>query len=614
MLIGLTSRAMNDSSPPLKRHWILSALMLTMFLAAMDVAIVSTVIPQIVGDLGGFKKFSWVFSIYLLTQTASIPLYGKIADLYGRKTILLIGSVIFLVGSAACAASWNIESLIAFRGLQGLGAGSIMAIVNTVAGDIYSVEERSKIQGWLSSIWGISAIAGPAIGGAMIEYVNWRWIFLINIPIGIISIILLVLFLKEKVSIKKPKIDYLGAFLIFSTLTAFITFLLNGGQTWDWLSSWSLGLFICVILLIWLTIWVEKKASSPVMPLWLWTDRTFLGSTLAVMGMGVIMMGPETYLPTFSQVSLGISVTVSGLILASMSIGWPTASALSGRLYMRIGFRNTAFIGVAFVLLASVGFLFIPYPQPIYLLVLNQVLLGAGFGLISTPVLVGVQSVVDWEQRGIVTGMSMFGRNLGQSLGAAVVGAIFNTSFSHQMPDANLDLPENDGNILNMLQTPGLSESSREFLREAINTAYHHIYYGMAILAVLTFFAVWMIPRRLERKSFEKDRTVKPETLNKKSLKQKTSAKAALERRFFRCGGVGRVRTAVQTGNSIAFYTRSLHLVFVQRPDENLQAVPYSRLRFTLTSRSYQSYVCIFGTPNRNAANQGFSGASWSRT
>ncbi|MDQ7916084.1 MDR family MFS transporter [Mesonia sp. MT50] len=491
---------MNNSPLPLKRNWILAALMLTMFLAAMDIAIVSTVIPQIVGDLGGFKKFSWVFSIYLLTQTASIPVYGKMADMYGRKKILLIGIVIFLVGSAACGASWNIESLIAFRGLQGLGAGSIMAIVNTIAGDIYTVKERSKIQGWLSSIWGISAIIGPALGGAMVEYVNWRWIFLINIPIGLVSVVLLMMFLKEKVSVIKTKIDYLGAFLIFTTLTLLITFLLNGGQAWAWLSFYSLGLFGLVAALLCLCVYVERRAESPIMPLWLWTHRPFLGSILALMGMGVIIMGPETYLPTFTQASLGIGVTVSGLILASMSIGWPTASALSGKLYLRIGFRNTAIIGAVLVFLAAISFLLIPYPQPVYLLVINQVILGAGFGLISTPVLVGVQSMVDWNQRGVVTGATMFGRNLGQSLGAAIVGAIFNASFSQQVSEAPFDLPEQDGNILQMLQTPSLSAEAKFFLKGAINTANHHIYYGMAILAVLTFAAIWLIPKKIQTK------------------------------------------------------------------------------------------------------------------
>lgn len=489
------------NSPPLKRNWILAALMLTMFLAAMDIAVVSTVIPEIVSDLGGFKKFSWVFSIYLLTQTATIPLYGKLADLYGRKLILVTGIIIFLIGSATSAASWNIESLIAFRGLQGLGAGSIMATVNTIAGDIYSIKERAKIQGWLSSIWGISAIAGPVLGGSIAKYFSWRWIFLINIPLGIIAVVLIAIYLKEKITKQKPKVDYTGAILIFCTLSAFITFVLNGGQAWPWLSAWSIGLLVLSVILGWLTVRVERKAKDPIFPGWLLTNKAFLGSILSMVGMGIVMMGPETYLPTFTQASLGFGVIVSGLILASVSIGWPTASALSGKLYMRIGFRNTGLIGTGLVIFACISFLFIPFPQPIYLLVLNQIVLGAGFGLLSTPMLVGIQSIVDWEQRGVVTGASVFGRNLGQTLGAAIVGAIFNMSLTTQISEANVNLPENNGNILETLNSPALAQNVKDFLKEAINTANHHIYYGMIIFGILTFLAVRIVPRKLKVKS-----------------------------------------------------------------------------------------------------------------
>lgn len=473
-------------------------------LAAMDITIVSTVIPQIVADLGGFKRFSWVFSIYLLTQTASIPLYGKLADLYGRKSILLIGIAIFIAGSVASATSWNINSLIVFRGIQGLGAGAIMATVNTIAGDIYTVKERAKIQGWLASMWGISAIFGPALGGALVEFADWRWIFLINIPIGGIAAIFLIRFLKEKVTRKPVKIDYTGAFLIFTTLAVFIIFLLNGGQFWPWLSATSLGLLLGVLVLGALTYNVERKSESPIVPIWLWTNKTFLGANLSMLGMGVIMMGPQIYLPTFAQASLGLSVIVSGLILASMSIGWPTASALSGRLYLRIGFRDTALIGMLLVMVGCGIYLFLPWPQSVYWLVLSQVILGAGFGLLSTPLLVGVQSVVDWEQRGVVTSAALFGRNLGQSLGAAIFGAVFNGSFSYRLTKADIQLPKSDGNMLKILQTPGLPSSTKTFLQQALDTAFNHVYIGMLVFAILTFLLVFLVPGKLEPLKLDK--------------------------------------------------------------------------------------------------------------
>lgn len=490
---------MTNIPPSLKRNWILAALMMTMFLAAMDIAVISTVIPEIVRDIGGFKIFSWVFSIYLLTQTATIPLYGKLSDLYGRKKILLAGISIFLMGSALSAAAWNIYALIVFRGIQGIGAGSIMATVSTIAGDIYTIKERAKIQGWLSSVWGVSAILGPVLGGGLTELFNWRWIFLINLPVGIVAGILIFIFLKEKVRKQTAEIDYAGAISIFAMLTTLIIFLLNGGQIWSWFSFQSIAFFIAFVLLTVLTILVERRAKSPIIPGWVLTNRTFLGSNLAVIGLGIAMMGPQTYFPTFMQTSLGYNIILSGLVLASMSIGWPTASALSGRLYLRIGFRNTELIGSVIMIFSCIAFLFIPWPQPIYMLVITMVLLGAGFGLISTPTVVGIQSVVGWEERGVVTGINQFGRYLGQSLGAAIFGAIFNFTYGKELDQSGMTISRDMEDVIEQLHHPGLSDSVKETIRLAINTANHHIFYGVLFFGLLTFFVIWLlVPRRLK--------------------------------------------------------------------------------------------------------------------
>jgi multidrug resistance protein len=225
----------------MRRNWVLLALMLAMSLAAMDSTIVATAIPQIVGDLGGFSLFSWLFSIYLLIQTITIPVYGKLTDIYGRKPILIFGIIVFLVGSAACGGAWDMDSLIFFRGLQAVGAGAIMATVNTIAGDIYTVKERAKIQGWLSSVWGVSAILGPGLGGALAEYASWRWIFFINIPLGIGSIVLLMIFLHEKRTEKRTKIDWTGAAAMLVTGAVIMFGLLQGGQSWPWFSFSTLA-------------------------------------------------------------------------------------------------------------------------------------------------------------------------------------------------------------------------------------------------------------------------------------------------------------------------------------------------------------------------------------
>jgi EmrB/QacA subfamily drug resistance transporter len=479
-----------------KRGWILAALMLTMMLAAMDITIVSTAIPQIVYDLGGFSKFTWVFSIYLLAQTITIPLYGKLSDMYGRKRILIFGIVVFLIGSATSAMAWDIGSLIIFRGIQGLGAGSIMATVNTIAGDIYSVRERAKIQGYLSSVWGVSAILGPALGGALTEFINWRWIFLINLPIGILSIFFLLAFFKEKIVPIKPAIDYKGAILIMCTLGLLLVYLLEGGQSWPWISwpGFSL-LFLIAIMGIW-TYRTEKRSPHAIMPAWIWKNRTLAFTNFAMMGMGVVMMGPETFLPTFTQGSLGLGIIASGFVLASMSLGWPTASALSGRLYLRIGFRETSMIGVVLLFIACVWFLLIPRPQPIYLIVLNQILMGAGFGLLSTPSLVGTQSMVPWQQRGTVTSANVFSRNLGQSLGATLVGAIFNNSILQQIKNAPSDLTSASQNVMETLRNPQVSAETKAYLREAISLAMSHVYWGLTFFTVIIFLCLYRVPKR----------------------------------------------------------------------------------------------------------------------
>lgn len=480
----------------IRKNWILVSLMLTTMLAAMDTTIISTAIAQVVSDLGGFEKFSWVFSIYLLAQTVTIPIYGKLADVFGRKPILVFGIIVFLLGSAASGFAWDIVSLIVFRGLQGLGAGSIMATVNTIAGDIYTIRERAKIQGLLGTIWGISAIMGPAIGGAFVEYANWRWIFFINIPIGIIAIIFLTVFLKEKSLRKKPKIDYLGSTFILLTVGLLILYLLETGQSWPLLSLPGIGIPILVLILGMCTVHIERRAPEPILPSWLLKNKTFMLTSLTMLGMGLTMMAPGIFLPTFAQASLNVGAILSGLILAGMSLGWPTASALSGHLYMRIGFRKTAMLGAFMVIGSGIGFLMIPWPQSIWLIFVSQIFLGAGFGFISTSSLVGVQSMVNWERRGVATSSIVFTRNLGQSLGAAIFGAIFNYSFAHQTYPVKSELPLESKEILNIIQDPILTEPLKLFLQKSLSISIHHVYYALVLFGILTLFFIFRLPER----------------------------------------------------------------------------------------------------------------------
>ncbi len=483
----------------MRRDWVLIALMLTMSLAAMDSTIVATAIPQIVGDLGGFSLFSWLFSIYLLIQTITIPLYGKLADIYGRKPILIIGVVIFLLGSAACAGAWNMHSLIFFRGLQAVGAGAIMATVNTIAGDIYTIRERAKIQGWLSSVWGISAILGPAIGGALADYASWRWIFLINIPIGLGSIVLIALFLHEDKPTKGHKIDWAGAAAMLVTGTVIMFGLLQGGQSWPWFSLNTLGIIALAVILIIITVRIERKSAEPILPRWVWKKRVILGANLATMGMGIITMGPNMYLPVFAQSVTGVGAMAAGFILASMTITWPLSSALSGNLYLRIGFRNTALCGIIIVIIGAGSFLFLPFPGPIWALFAIQLTMGAGFGLITTPLMVGVQSTVVWAQRGVVTGTNMFSRYFGQSIGAAVFAAIFNSVLSESIENAPAKLQSELPGVNKVVEVLQAHKSISEvsvYLREAFFYATHNVYVGMVIAGLITLTILLLTPAK----------------------------------------------------------------------------------------------------------------------
>ncbi|MCD6674341.1 MAG: MFS transporter [Burkholderiaceae bacterium] len=482
------------------RGWILVALMFAMMLAAMDTTIVSTAIPQIVDDLGGFARITWVFSIYLLAQTVTIPIYGNLADMFGRKPVLVVGTLVFLAGSAACALAWSMVSLIVFRGLQGLGAGSIMATVNTVAGDLYSVRERARVQGWLSSVWGVAAVAGPLLGGTFAEHATWRWIFLINLPIGAAALGLLVRFLHEKPRHRAHRIDYAGSVLILCTGCVLIFGLLQGGQAWPWLSAPGVGIFALAAGLIVATVWVERRAAEPIMPAWLWRDRVLAGTNLSMIGMGAVLMGPNVYLPTYGQSVLGLGAIVAGFVLASLSIGWPLASALSGPVYSRIGFRDAGLAGGALMTAAAFAFLALPDSPSVWLLVLDQVVLGAGFGLLSTPLLVGVQSTVGWDRRGTVTGANIFSRYLGQTLGAALFGAIFNSALRERLtgasPDLRAQLPQHVDEVIDALHGAHLSAPAQQYLREAIGAATAHVYVGLSAIAVLTLLVLLVAPRR----------------------------------------------------------------------------------------------------------------------
>ncbi len=475
--------------------------MLSMALMAMDTTIVATAIPQVVGDLGGFNLIGWVFSVYLLANTVTIPVYGKLADLYGRKPVLVFGIVLFLIGSALSAASWNMLSLIIFRAVQGLGAGSIAATVNTVAADLYRIEERGKIQGWLSSVWGISAIAAPAVGGIFAEYASWRWIFLVNLPLGAIALAMLMRYLKEDVVRERHRIDYAGAGLILVASGLLIFGLLQGGTSWAWLSVPSFVVFGGAVLAFVLVTVVERRAAEPMVPTWLWTRRLTAGSYVATMIAGLMMIGLSTSLPTWAQSVLGLSPIAAGFVLAVMTVTWPLASSQAHRLYLRIGFRDTALIGCGLTLVAAVIFVTLDADAAPWQPTVASAVMGAGMGLLSMPMLIGLQSTVGWSERGVITSGSMFSRTLGQSLGAAIFGAITNFVLLSRLDSAPADirgaLPSSVSDISRLLTDGHEDRGVAAYLRDSLHLSMHTVFVGLLIASVLTFLVlVFVVPRR----------------------------------------------------------------------------------------------------------------------
>ncbi len=410
-----------------ERGPILIALMLTTGLVAIDSTILATAVPSIVADLGGFSQFPWLFSVYLLAQAVSVPLYAKLSDTIGRKPIVLIGIGLFLVGSVLCGFAWSMPALIAFRAVQGLGAGAIQPMAVTIAGDIYTVAERAKAQGYLASVWAISSVVGPTLGGLFSEFTSWRWIFFVNVPLCILAGWMLMRTFHEKIERRKHRIDYAGSILLTSGMTLLILAVLEGGTGWAWNSVWSIGSFVLGGLILVVFVLVERRAAEPVLPLWVFSRRLLVTTTLVSLGVGAILIGLTSYVPTYLEGTVHVTPLISGLAVAALTIGWPIAASQSGRFYLRIGFRNTALLGSAIALVGAITLAATSVHPSVAFVAISCFIVGLGMGLIATPTLIAAQSSVDWNERGVVTGTNMFARSIGSAVGVAVFGAIANS-------------------------------------------------------------------------------------------------------------------------------------------------------------------------------------------
>ncbi|WP_246595041.1 MFS transporter [Actinoplanes auranticolor] len=459
-----------------ERGPVLLAMMLSTGLIAIDSTIIATAVPSIVGDIGGFTEFPWLFSVYLLAQAVSVPIYGKLNDLFGRKPVILWGIGLFLISSILCGVAWSIAPLIIFRVLQGLGAGAIMPTTITIIGDLYSVRERAKVQGYVASVWGVASVVGPTLGGVFSEWASWRWIFFVNIPICLLAGVMILRRFHERVERQRPAVDYRGAALLAAGLTLVILGVLEGGQAWAWTSPTGIAVLGIGVILLVAFGFVERSAPDPVLPLWIFRRRLLLSSGFLAVGVGAILLGLSSYIPVYAQEALGTGPLVAGLALGALTIGWPISASQAGRVYLRVGFRGCALIGSALVVGGVALLLRLDQRSSVYEVGAYCLVIGLGMGLTAAPTLIAAQSSVGWTERGVVTANNIFLRSLGSALGVAVFGA-----------------------MANAVVGTGAVDPAR--LTEAV----HRIFLAMLLVSVVMVVLAGLIPRSADQVTAEPD-------------------------------------------------------------------------------------------------------------
>lgn len=412
-----------------ERGPILISLMVTTGLVAIDATVLATAVPTIVKDLGDFALFPWLFSVYLLAQAVTVPIYAKLSDTFGRKPIILVGIGLFLLGSILCGFAWSMPALIIFRAVQGLGAGAVQPMSITIAGDIYTVKERAKAQGYLASVWAVSSVVGPTLGGVFSQLDIWRGIFFINVPLCVVAGWMLMRSFHETIEKREHKIDFVGATLLAVSMTLLILAVLQGGVSWAWDSWQSIGSFVVGGALLAAFVYVQTRASEPILPLWVFSRRLLVTTTLIALGLGAVLIGLTSYVPTYLEGSLDVPPLAAGLALAALTIGWPISATFSGRFYLRIGFKRTALIGLSLALVGTVVLALTAATPSIVIVTVACFVIGLGMGLVATPTLIAAQASVEWNERGVVTGTNQFARAIGSALGVAIFGAIANAIF-----------------------------------------------------------------------------------------------------------------------------------------------------------------------------------------
>jgi EmrB/QacA subfamily drug resistance transporter len=460
-----------------------AGIMLSLFLASMESTVVATAMPTIVGQLGGLEHYSWVFSAFMLASTTAVPLYGKLSDIYGRRNLYVSAMALFLIGSVWCGLANSMTALIFARALQGIGAGGILPLAFILIGEMFTLEQRAKMQGLFSGVWGVSSIVGPLLGGFLVDQLSWRWIFYVNVLPGLLAAALVALAWRDHHAHgqERPTVDYAGAALLTISVVMLLLGLMGSGT-----SSWILiaGAVVLFIALL----WVERRAADPVLPLPLFRDRLFSTATAHGILTGWALFGSVSFIPLFVQAVMGTTATQAGITLTPLLLGWVMASIIGTRLMLTVGYRRLGLIGTASFTIGAFLMSQAGMNTSQVSLMIFVTLMGIGMGLSIPSYLIAVQTSVDRRQLGTATSTLQFSRSIGGTLGVSVMGAALSARLASSLVESHLD-PAFVQQLLNPL--PGSEVVIVEGARAAMADGIHLVFliaFAAAALAMVTVF------------------------------------------------------------------------------------------------------------------------------